>query len=299
MTEKELRELVVATATEWLGRKKADGSHKVIIDTYNAHKPLARGYKVKYTDAWCSTFASAVAIKAGLTDIIPTECGCEKHIALFKQLGSWQERDDYKPSPGDYIFYDWDDSDVGDNTGHSDHVGIVVAVSGAKIKVIEGNMSNKVGYRTIAVNGKYIRGYGVPKYSSKATVSPKPASKAELDIGDTVMFTGSLHYTNSSAKGTAKGCKGGLARVNGKAPGTAHPYHVIAIVGKGATVYGWVNAEDVSAVTENSGKSYVVKPGDTLSKIARQYGTTVDKIASLNNIRYINIIRVGQIIKLP
>ena len=38
----------------------------------------------------CSTFASAVAIAAGLTDIIPTECGCEKHIALFKALGSWQ-----------------------------------------------------------------------------------------------------------------------------------------------------------------------------------------------------------------
>ena len=104
MTEKQLRAKIVATATAWLGRKESDGSHREIIDVYNAHKPLARGYPVKYTDAWCSTFASAVAIKAGLTDIIPTECGCQKHIELFKKLGSWQEADDYTPAPGDYIF---------------------------------------------------------------------------------------------------------------------------------------------------------------------------------------------------
>ncbi len=67
---------------------------------------------MKYTDAWCSTYASAVAITAGLTDIIPTECGCGKHIELFKKLGSWQENDAYVPKPGDYIFYDWQDSGV-------------------------------------------------------------------------------------------------------------------------------------------------------------------------------------------
>lgn len=288
------RERIVNTAIEWLGCNKADGSHKKIIDTYNAHKPLARSYKVKYTDAWCSTFASAVAIKAGLTDIIPTECGCEKHIALFKKLGSWQERDEYKPSAGDYIFYDWDDTGTGDNTGHSDHVGIVVSVSGNKIKVIEGNMSNKVGYRTISVNGKYIRGYGVPKYKTEAN---EPIM--EFKKGENVMFTGSLHYTSSSTNATAKGCKGGIARVNSIAPNTAHPYHVIAVAGKGATVYGWVNAEDVSAITANSGKTYIVKLGDTLSKIAKQYNTTVDKLVSLNSIKSPNLIHVGQIIILP
>ena len=88
MTEKQLRAKIVATATAWLGRKESDGSHREIIDVYNAHKPLARGYPVKYTDAWCSTFASAVAIEAGLTDIIPTECGCQKHIELFKKRES-------------------------------------------------------------------------------------------------------------------------------------------------------------------------------------------------------------------
>ena len=181
MTEQELRNKVVSIARGWIGRKESDGSHREIIDLYNSHKPLARGYAVKYTDAWCSTFASAVAIAAGLTGIIPTECGCEKHIALFKALGSWQENDAYVPAPGDYIFYDWQDgtnyADT-DNTGAADHVGIVEKVSGQIITVIEGNYSNAVKRRTLAVNGRYIRGYGVPKYGS-GTASAAPAAPAQ------------------------------------------------------------------------------------------------------------------------
>ena len=127
-----LASAVLAQARAWIGRNEADGTHKGIIDVYNGHKPLARGYKVKYTDAWCATFVSAVAIKCGLTDIIPTECGCGQMIALFKNLGEWQESDSRTPSPGDIIFYDWDDTGAGDCTGWPDHVGIVESVSGGK-----------------------------------------------------------------------------------------------------------------------------------------------------------------------
>lgn len=168
MTEKQLRQKIVDIAASWLGCRESDGSHRKIIDLYNAHKPLARGYAVKYTDAWCATFGSAVAIKAGLTDIIPTECGCSAQIELFKKLGRWQENDAYVPAPEDYIFYDWQDSGVGDNRGAADHVGIVEKVSGNTITVIEGNYSNSVKKRALAVNGRYIRGYGVPDYTGKA-----------------------------------------------------------------------------------------------------------------------------------
>ena len=47
----------------------------------------------------------------------------------------------------DYVFYDWDDNGVGDCTGWPEHVGIVVFVTGNKIKVIEGNKNNAVEYR--------------------------------------------------------------------------------------------------------------------------------------------------------
>lgn len=160
---------VLNIARSWIGCKESDGSHKQIIDVYNSHKPLARGYAVKYTDAWCATFVSACAIKAGVTDILPTECGCEPMVKLFQGLGEWVENDAYVPSAGDVIFYDWDDNGVADNTGWTDHVGIVESCDGKNIVIIEGNKNDAVGRRTLAVNGKYIRGYGVPKYTSKAT----------------------------------------------------------------------------------------------------------------------------------
>lgn len=169
MTETQLRKKVVSIMEGWLGCKESNGSHKKIIDLYNKHKPLARNYKVKYTDAWCATTVSAAFIKAGLTDIAPTECSCAKMIELYKKKGRWEESDTYKPEPGDVIMYDWNDSGKGDNTGHPEHVGIVTYVSGNIMKVIEGNKSNSVGYRTMIVGGEYIRGYCLPDYASKAT----------------------------------------------------------------------------------------------------------------------------------
>lgn len=200
--------------------------------------------------------------------------------------------------------FNLNDNGVGDNTGSADHIGIVVSVSGGVIKVIEGNKSNAVGYRDLAVNGKYIRGFVTPKYSSKATKeeAPKPSGNGggSYNIGDIVNFTGCLHYTSSTASGVAYGCKAGQAKVTNKAEGAVHPYHLQAISGKGSTVYGWVNAGDISGKTGGgSAKTYTVVKGDTLSKIAKKYGTTVDTLVKLNGIKNKNLINIGQVIKLP
>ncbi len=48
-----------------------------------------------------------------------------------------------------------------------------------------------------------------------------------------------------------------------------------------------------------STKTYTVKRGDTLSLIAGRYGTTYQKLAQINNISNPNLIRVGQVLKLP
>lgn len=173
---------VVDQAKSWLGCKESDGSFKIIIDTYNAHKPLARGYAVKYTDSWCAAFVSAVAIKLGYTDIIPTECSCSKMIELLKKLGAFVEDDAYIPKSGDILFYDWDDTGKGDNAGVSDHVGIVEKVDGNTITVIEGNYSDSVKRRTIEVNGKYIRGYGAPKYDSEPAITNVEVCTVEVKV---------------------------------------------------------------------------------------------------------------------
>lgn len=165
--ERALRLQVVSTAEQWLGCKESDQSHQPIIDIYNAHEPLAQGYLVKYEDNWCATFGSVVAIQNKLTDIIPTECGCQRQINLFAQMGRWEENDAYIPLPGDYIFYCTKNRLPGDCTDWSDHVGIVVGTCLGYIKVIEGNAGEQVTYRYIPVNDITIRGYGLPDYASK------------------------------------------------------------------------------------------------------------------------------------
>lgn len=279
MTEKELRQNYVNTAIGYLGCKESDGSHKKIIDLYNSHKPLARGYAVKYTDAWCATFVSAMAIKCGLTDIIPTECGCGQMIQLFQKLGAWVENDAHTPQTGDVIFYDWDDSGVGDCTGYPEHVGIVVSVTGGNMKIIEGNKSDSVSYRTIAVNARYIRGYGAPKYSSKATSSGSSsgngASSATLTykVGDIVEFTGTTHYTSSYATGKAKSCKAGKAKVTQISAGQPHPYHLQAVSGSGSTVCGWVNSADIKGAATSTAGTIAVGKTVKVKSAATKYAT--------------------------
>ena len=292
MTEAQLRQKVVSVMRGWLGLKESNGSHKKIIDIYNNHKPLARGYTVKYTDAWCATTVSAAAIEAGLTDIIPTECGCNPMIQLFKNLGEWQENDAYIPAPGDVIFYDWQDNGVGDNKGAADHVGIVEQVVGSTITVIEGNCSDMVKRRNLLVNGRYIRGYGIPKYASKATTwAPAETLSGQASCsfgeGDTVRFTGNSQYTSSytgANKKAARACKAVITAISNGKP---HPYH---IVGNG--VHGWVDAKDIGAgsktisegdtVQFNGNRHYTSSYAGAKSYFCKDGTAVVEKIARNN-----------------
>lgn len=65
----------------------------------------------------------------------------------------------YRPKPGDIAYYDWG------YDGTSDHVGIVIKVSGDMITVREGNKSDRVDNRVIAYNHGQIVGYASPKYA--------------------------------------------------------------------------------------------------------------------------------------
>lgn len=193
------RQVIVDKIMSWLGCHEGDATHKHIIDTYNSHKPLARGYKVKYTDAWCATTVSAAAIECGYTDIIPTECSCNKMIELLQKMGIWQENDAYSPGKGDILFYDWQDNGVGDDDDPSEHVGIVVSEPNANgmFQVCEGNKNDGVNLRNMSVNGKYIRGYGVPKYD-EVVVQKKTDLVYGIDIS---AYQGSVDFAKVKADG--------------------------------------------------------------------------------------------------
>lgn len=172
------RNKIVNQAIAWLGRKESDGSHKLIVDIYNQINPLPIGYKLKYSDSWCAGFVSAAAHKCGLDKYYPLECSCPRMITKAKKMGIWVENDGYEPSIGDWVLYDWQDYGSGDNTGTPDHVGMVTSVSGKNLKIIEGNYSDSVRYRTITVNAQYIRGYVVPKLGAASTTPASPIVSA-------------------------------------------------------------------------------------------------------------------------
>lgn len=189
MTEKELRNKVVSGIIKYNGAKQGSAVHKEILKIFN-DSGLCKRYKMTVNDAWCATTASAAYIKAGLAGqgkgkIFPcVECSCSRMIQLAKDAGIWQENDGYKPKVADLILYDWDDNGVGDNTGAPEHVGIVANVESNKITVFEGNKDNACGYRNIAVNSRYIRGFITPDFTSIATKEAPILDKTGIKKGD-------------------------------------------------------------------------------------------------------------------
>lgn len=286
---------VLNVMRSWIGYSEANGKFKQIIDLYNSHKPLARGYAVKYTDEWCDTCVSAAAIKAGAVDLIGTECGCEEHVKIFKNKGIWIEDGTITPQPGDIILFNWDDN-TQPNDGYSDHIGYVESVSGRTITTIEGNKSQAVGRRTLTVGAGNIRGYARPKYSgSSSTGSSGSTTGGATTGGSETVYTVKSGDTLSGIAAKYGMTYQTLASYNGISdPNKISVGQKIKIPGSGSS------SSSGSASTGSSGDTvYTVKTGDTLSGIAAKYGTTYQKLASYNGISNPNKISVGQKIKIP
>lgn len=92
-----------------------------------------------------------------------------------------------------------------------------------------------------------------------------PTTPAAFNVGDVVNFKGNVHYTSANAA-NGKACKSGKAKITqiyqlGKAK---HPYHLVRESG-GATVWGWVDKKDVSAITATApAAKYSPAVGDTV-----------------------------------
>ena len=178
------RQKVVNLVKSWDGKNEADGSYKSIIDIYNSKEPFPRSTKMLYGWAWCACTWSALAKALGYTAIMPVEISCYYIIEQAKKMGCWQENDAYVPSPGDAVLYDWQDNGTGDNKGNPDHIGTIIEVykDAGYMVVEEGNYSDSVKKRTLSINGKYIRGFIVPKYTDNTLSAPsKDISGKSID----------------------------------------------------------------------------------------------------------------------
>jgi LysM repeat protein len=94
--------------------------------------------------------------------------------------------------------------------------------------------------------------------------------------GETLKSIASLYGTTVDA----------LARANG----IVNPNYIW--VGQRLTIPG-------AGATQSGGQTYVVQEGDTLSSIAVQFGTTAWAIAYANNLPNVNMIYVGQTLRIP
>ena len=258
---------VLDVMSSWLGYSEANGKFRQIIDLYNSHQPLARGYAVQYTDEWCDTAVSAAAIQADCVDLIGTECGCEKHIEIFKEKGIWIEDGTIVPLPGDIILYNWD-FQVQPNDGYSDHIGYVESVSGQMITVIEGNYNEAVARRKIPADWGQIRGYARPKYAEGVT--GQPSKSIEEVAGEVIQGK----YANGKER-RKKLCDMG--------------YDPNAVQRE-------VNRQ--LSQNEAPAEYYVVQENDTLSEIAKRFATTYLELAAWNGIADPNMIYVGQKIRI-
>lgn len=176
------------TLTAWEGAVRGDAVHKQIVDAYNSYLPHPRGYRLTYSDDYCAAMVSAAAILCGLTEVLPLECSCGEQVKWYQARGQWVEDDAHIPQIGEQVFYCWNDRKdyaLTDCTGAPNHTGIVTACDGQKITVFEGNKGSRheCAYRILPVNGRYIRGFGVPKY---------PADKTVLTRGDKGAAVGKL-----------------------------------------------------------------------------------------------------------
>ncbi len=137
------------------------------------------------------------------------------------------------------------------------------------------------------------------KYVKEAPkpVTPAPA-KIKVKVGDKVSYTGVL-YSNSNGGRTVsvKNRTMYIKQVVNKGK-----YPILLSATNGGVGIGWVSAAMLGAkvstpVPMSTKVYYTVQKGDTLSKIAIKYKTTVDKLVKLNSLNNPNLISVGKKIR--
>ena len=131
--------------------------------------------------------------------------------------------------------------------------------------------------------------------AEKAKEAAKEAAKqgTTMEPGAKLSLSKEPLYGSSTAKSPASTVTGtyyywGGGAVSGRIRIT-NAYSRVGIKGQ---VTGWIDSP-TQYIT------YTVQKGDTLGKIASKYKTTVATLAKINNIQNVNLINVGQKLKIP
>jgi hypothetical protein len=125
---------------------------------------------VQATDDWCAIFVLWCAGHANVSySVIPYYYGPNNMRDKLHQRGLFQSSYSSAVQQGDLIFLKGTSADP-------QHIGIVYAVSGSTITIVDGNHFETVAYRTLSLTDSTIVGYGLPNYPSSGHTSATNSS---------------------------------------------------------------------------------------------------------------------------
>ena len=164
--------------------------------------------------------------------------------------------------------------------------------------------TNYLDYNKLKNNGYkiWLAHYGVDKpglecdiwqYSDKGNVESINTNSTDLDIMYSNLIVSNQEPNSSNLKSTEEVVQEVINGVWGNGEDRK-----ILLTNAGYN-YNEIQEKVNSILVFNSVVTYTVKSGDTLSSIAKKYGTTYQKLAQYNSISNPNIINVGQVIKIP
>lgn len=168
------------------------------------------------------------------------------------------------------------------NVSYEDKSGVGMHQYTSKLKLngYSGNLDGDYAHTDFPtiIKNSGLNGYGKGTETTKPVKPSKPQTSSEtiyiVKKGDTLSGIASRYGTTYQV----------LASYNG----ISNPN----LIGVGQTIK--IPNGTMSHITNTSSRTYIVKSGDTLSSIAKKYGTTYQKIAKDNNISNPNKIYPGQ-----
>lgn len=182
---------VIAIASAEVGYREGRNSN----GSYNnnqKYSPAVPGLEWSQNQAWCQTFQSWVALKAGTASYEPRTASCRTATDWFKQ----RNRFSYYPAIGAQVFF---------GSGGGSHVGRVYKYDANTVWTIEGNTNasgsaegNGVYLKQRARRDNYLHGYGLPAFPEGITTAD-PALKGKSGY----------HYKSTASAPVSSGSGGG------------------------------------------------------------------------------------------
>lgn len=174
------------------------------------------------------------------------------------------------------------------NVSYEDKSGVGMHQYTSKLKLngYSGNLDGDYAHTdfpTIIKSGG-LNGYGKGTETKTSNSEPKPVESSKSQTSSETIYIVKKGDTLS-----------GIASKYGTTYQVLASYNGISnpnLIGVGQTIK--IPNGTMSHITNTSSRTYIVKSGDTLSSIAKKYGTTYQKIAKDNNISNPNKIYPGQ-----